>query len=167
MSCQRGRDFVVLTLECYAGITCWECCLLYFLNLAFFAIHNLLIVFNMFGWISHRTRKWHLLSMGATLFSWLVMGAWYGWGYCLCTDWHFKIRRQLGIHQGETSYTELLFNQIPGVAVSRQTADTVTVAVLLLILVATSVVWFFDCRKSGDRTAKSVDFAPSDSTEPS
>lgn len=87
--------------------------------------------------------------MAATLFSWLALGAWFGWGYCLCTDWHFQIRRQLGIHAGESSYTQLLFHQIPGATVSRQFADTVTVIVLLLILLATAVTWVRQWRKSG------------------
>jgi len=112
-----------------------------FLNIAFFVIHNLLITFNLIGWIWPKTRKLHLAMVGATLFSWLVMGAWKGWGYCLCADWHFRIRRQMGIHSGESSYTELLFNQIPGVAVTRRFSDIVTVGALVLILIATAVVW--------------------------
>lgn len=81
------------------------------------------------------------MAIGATLFSWIVMGAWRGWGYCLCTDYHFQIRRELGIHQGESSYTQLLLNQWPGVSVSRQFADNLTVGTLVLILIATMVVW--------------------------
>ena len=117
------------------------------LNYAFFAAHNLLIIFNLTGWIFRRTRVLHLVTVGATLFSWIVMGASRGWGYCLCADWHFQIRRQLGIHQGETSYTQLLFNQLPGVTTSRQFADTVTVGSLLLILTATATVWVRDLRR--------------------
>jgi hypothetical protein len=123
-----------------------------FLNIAFFAAHNALIVFNLFGWISRRTRKLHLWTIGATLFSWIVMGAKYGWGYCLCADWHFQIRRQLGIYEGESSYTELLFNQIPGITVTRRFADIVTVSCLIAILIATAVVWWQDVRRK-KRTA--------------
>jgi hypothetical protein len=115
--------------------------MLQFLNIIFFALHNVLIVFNLVGWIWPRTRKLHLVTIGATLFSWVVMGAWYGWGYCLCADWHFQIRRELGLHGGESSYTELLFNQLPGVTVSRTFADIVTVGCLLMILIATAAVW--------------------------
>lgn len=115
--------------------------MLQLLNILFFALHNVLIVFNLAGWIWPRTRKLHLGTTGATLFSWVVMGAWYGWGYCLCADWHFQIRRKLGIHGGESSYTELLFNQVPGVTVSHSFADVVTVGCLLMILLATAVVW--------------------------
>ena len=124
--------------------------MLEFLNITFFVTHNLLIAFNLTGWIRPGTRRLHLITIGATLFSWIVMGAWRGWGYCLCADWHFQIRRQLGIHGGETSYTELLFNQIPGVTVTRQFADTVTVGSLILILTATTIVWFRQLREKND-----------------
>lgn len=112
------------------------------LNILFFVGHSLLIAFNLTGWIWPKTRKLHLLTVGGTLFSWLVMGFWHGWGYCLCADWHFQIRDRLGIHDQETSYTELLINQIPGVTVTRNFADVVTVGGLILILIATAVVWF-------------------------
>ncbi|HIE98040.1 MAG: DUF2784 domain-containing protein [Fuerstiella sp.] len=112
-----------------------------FLNIICFVLHNALIVFNLVGWIWPRTRRLHLVTIGFTLCSWLGMGAWYGWGYCLCADWHFQIRRQLGIHGDESSYTQLLFNQIPGVTISRTFADVVTVGCLLMILIATATVW--------------------------
>ncbi|MEZ6126126.1 MAG: DUF2784 family protein [Planctomycetaceae bacterium] len=121
------------------------------LNLAFFVGHDALIAFNLVGWIWKRTRRLHRVTIAATLFSWLVMGAWYGWGYCLCTDWHFRIRRELGIHGGESSYTQLLLNSLPGVSVSRWTANVITVAALLLILIAMTVVRVFEDRKSVSR----------------
>ncbi len=118
------------------------------LNIAFFVGHNLWIAFNLTGWIWPCTRKWHLATLGATLFSWLVMGIWRGWGYCLCADWHFQVRRRLGIYGGESSYTELLFNQLPGVTVSRHFADIVTVGGLALILIATAKVWRREARQN-------------------
>jgi hypothetical protein len=60
-----------------------------FLNITFFVAHNLLIAFNLVGWIFPRTRKLHLATIAATMFLWIVMGAFRGWGYCLCADWHF------------------------------------------------------------------------------
>lgn len=112
------------------------------INIVFFVFHNGLIVFNMFGWASQKTRKLHLVSLLATLFSWVVMGIWNGFGYCLCTDWHFWIRRELGIHEGETSYSELLLNQLPGIMVTRELADSLTLMFMVLILLATTIVWF-------------------------
>lgn len=119
------------------------------LNIVFFVFHNALILLNTFGWVSKKTRKLHLGVLLVTLFSWVVMGIWYGFGYCLFTDWHFRIRRELGIHKGETSYSELLLNQLPGVTVSRELADDLTLIVMVLILAATAVVW----RRPQDRSA--------------
>ena len=99
------------------------------------------MLLNTFGWAFRRTQKLQLAAMLATLFSWVVMGAWHGFGYCLCTDWHFQIRRELGIYGGESSYTQLLLNQLPGVNVSVQAANLMTGIVMVFILLATSAVW--------------------------
>lgn len=122
--------------------------MLTFLNLSFFAAHNMLILINMFGWAFRRTQVIHLWTLLATFFSWFVMGAWFGFGYCLCTDWHFQIRRELGIHEGEATYIELLLNQISPVTVSRQFADRLTLSIMVLILIATATVWTRRLRRS-------------------
>lgn len=114
---------------------------MHLLNLLFFVFHSGLVVFNLTGWYWRRTRRWHLLTMGATLFSWFVMGAWRGWGYCLCTDWHFQIRRSLGMHDGTTAYIQLQIRALTGILISRSTSDILTVLGLLLALVATIIVW--------------------------
>ncbi|MGZ8511472.1 MAG: DUF2784 family protein, partial [Chitinophagaceae bacterium] len=57
-----------------------------FLNIFFFVFHTVFTLFNMVGWIFPRTRKLHLITLSITAFSWFVLGIWYGWGYCACTD---------------------------------------------------------------------------------
>lgn len=121
------------------------------LNIVFFVGHTVLIGFNLTGWIWLRTRKLHRVTMGATLFSWLVMGAWKGWGYCLCTDWHFQLRRKLQIHGHESSFTELLLNQIPGVMVSHRFANLVTLFGLAAALAAMIIVWVREIRSAKSR----------------
>jgi len=68
------------------------------LNIVFFIFHTAILIFNLTGWIFRRTRMLHIICLGATLFSWFVMGAWKGFGYCICTDWHFQVRRAMGIN---------------------------------------------------------------------
>lgn len=80
----------------------------------FWVFHTVLIVFNLFGWAHPRLRRWNLVTLGLTLFSWLVMGIWFGVGYCVCTDAHFAIRRQLGIEDHADSYLVLLVQKISG-----------------------------------------------------
>lgn len=115
--------------------------LLHLADAGFFLFHTLLIAFNMFGWIGPALRVWHAISMGLTSFSWFVMGAFYGWGYCLCTDWHFQIRDRLGYADAETSYVQLLARTLLGIRMSRLTADILAGSVFVLILIAMAVVW--------------------------
>jgi hypothetical protein len=88
--------------------------MLQFLNVFFFVFHTALIAFNMFGWIWRRTRPWQLLTLTLTGLSWFALGAWYGWGYCLCTDWHLQVRHQLGYFDDNNSYLYLLINKATG-----------------------------------------------------
>ena len=120
--------------------------MLYLLDKLLFSFHAVLILFNMFGWIWPRTRKWHLATLGLTIFSWYVLGIWQGFGYCFCTDWHFQVRRELGIPVPETSYIQLLVRAFTGVLIERFTADILAFSVLLYILVATAWVWTRDLR---------------------
>ena len=111
------------------------------LNILFFVVHSALMLFNLLGWYWPQTRRWHLATIGLTLASWFVMGAWRGWGYCLCADWHFQIRRDLGIHDPETAYLQLQVRVLTGYSMSRTMSDVITVSCLILILIATGWVW--------------------------
>lgn len=108
----------------------------------FWLFHTALIFFNLFGWIPRRTRRLNFVSLGATLFSWLIMGFSYGIGYCICTDWHFQIRAALGLHDNADSYLQLLVRRIgldPPLYVLNNTAG-----VCMLVAISASV--FFNVR---------------------
>lgn len=111
------------------------------LDRTFFVLHTLLIGFNMTGWAWKRTRVLHLIALGVTTFSWFVLGAYYGWGYCLCTDWHFQIRRQLGYADLESSYIQLLAVEVLGIRLSQNVSDWLAGSVFAGIVLATAVVW--------------------------
>ncbi len=87
---------------------------LQFLNIFFLIFHTLLIVFNCLGWAWKKTRKWNLITLAVTAFSWLVMGLWKGVGYCICTDWHWQIRKALGQTTNESSYLDYLVKALSG-----------------------------------------------------
>ena len=70
--------------------------------------------------------------MGVTLFCWVALGAVYGWGYCPCTEWHFRIRREMGIHDGVSSYLQLLAKVFAGMSMSRWMSDVLAVGGLLV-----------------------------------
>ncbi|HEV2355763.1 MAG TPA: DUF2784 domain-containing protein [Puia sp.] len=108
------------------------------LNIFFFAFHSLLILFNTFGWTIPRLRKWNLATLLLTAFSWFVLGIWYGWGYCFCTDWHWQVRRHLGYTNDPNSYVQLLLRQLLHVRLPAGLVDTGT-AVVFFVSLAVSI----------------------------
>jgi hypothetical protein len=121
--------------------------MLVLLDKAFFVLHTMLLAFNMVGWAWRRTRSPHLIALGLTAFSWFVLGAYYGWGYCLCTDWHLQVRRQLGYPGVESSYVQLLASELFGATMSRTTSDWLAGGVFALIVIATAVAWGRDWQR--------------------
>ncbi|MDZ7773240.1 MAG: DUF2784 domain-containing protein [Balneolaceae bacterium] len=98
------------------------------LDLFLILFHTGLILFNLAGWVWKRTRRLHLWSVGITMFSWLGMGWYYGWGYCLCTDWHWQVRRRLGDAELPHSYTAFLAEELTGWSPDPGLVDFWTVA---------------------------------------
>ena len=108
------------------------------LNYFFFCFHTAFIFFNTSGWIFHKTRKWNLVTLVLTAFSWFVLGIWYGWGYCFCTDWHWSVRRHLGYHDESNSYIQFLAQKLTGINFSIQLVDSIT-AIAFFISLALSI----------------------------
>ncbi|MCU7548964.1 DUF2784 domain-containing protein [Chitinophagaceae bacterium LB-8] len=106
----------------------------YFLNSFFFIFHTLLTLFNLSGWIFPATRKWNLFTLILTAFSWFVLGIWYGWGYCLCTDWHYKVREILGYHDQQGSYIRFLLFKLTGIEFNEHLVETVTLIGFIISL---------------------------------
>jgi len=109
------------------------------LNIFFFVFHTLLTLFNITGWLFRTTRKWNLITLLLTAFSWFVLGIWYGWGYCLCTDWHWQVREQLGYHDEQNSYIQFLLVKLTGINFNSNLVDTATLIIFLLSL--TLSIW--------------------------
>ena len=103
-----------------------------FLNYFFFVFHTALILFNSFGYIPKKTRRLNLITLVLTAFSWFVLGIWYGWGYCVCTDWHWRVREHLGFHDMDNSYTHFLAFKLTGINFSSHLTDIVTAAVFFI-----------------------------------
>ena len=105
-----------------------------FLNAFFFAFHTALILFNVLGWISKRTRRLNLITLSLTGLSWGLLGIWYGFGYCPSTDWHWQVRRQLGYHDMPRSYIKFLVDALTGIDLAPQLVNSGTLIVFLLAL---------------------------------
>ena len=105
-----------------------------FLNAFFFVFHTALILFNVLGWISRKTRRLNLVTLTLTGLSWGLLGIWYGFGYCPSTDWHWQVRRQLGYDDMPRSYIKFLIDALTGIDVAPQLANVGTLVVFLLAL---------------------------------
>ncbi len=103
-----------------------------FLNIFFFIFHTVFTVFNIVGWISPKTRKLHLITMLLTAFSWFLLGIWYGWGYCACTDWHWQAREALGYHDRSNSYIHFLILKLTGKDLDQELVENGTLWVFLV-----------------------------------
>ena len=111
------------------------------LDKGFFVVHALLIAFNMVGWAWKRTRLAHLVTLGLTTFSWFVLGAFYGFGFCVCTQWHFDVRRALGYQDTEYSFVQLLATHWFGRELSEESSNWLAGTVFGGVVVATAIVW--------------------------
>ena len=125
--------------------------LLQVLNVFFFAFHLLLILFSLTAWAFRKWRKWHLISVGITAFSWLALGWFYGWGYCFLTDWHFSIRRELGLTIDSSSYIQFLINRLGIDLWSAQITDVITAVAFGAVAIASIYLNLRDYRKSNAR----------------
>ena len=103
-----------------------------FLNIFFFVFHTGFTLFNVVGWIFQKTRKLHLITLLLTAFSWFVLGIWYGFGYCFCTDWHWDVRGKLGYEDRSGSYIHFLLLKLTGANLSSQLVENITLIVFLM-----------------------------------
>lgn len=101
------------------------------LDYVFLWFHTLLIVLNLFGWIFVKTRKLQRVALVITLFSWLVLGLVYGWGYCVLTDWHWNVLAELDRVPSQSVYVAYLLERLLHIQISRETSDVITVIGLL------------------------------------
>jgi hypothetical protein len=95
-------------------------------NTFFFAFHVTLIIFNLFGWIPKNLRKWNLITLALTAFSWFVLGILYGFGYCFLTDWHWQVREKLGYSTDSNSYIHFLITELTGISIQEKVVDIFT-----------------------------------------
>jgi hypothetical protein len=89
--------------------------------------HSLFIMVVVFGWIHPKTLSLQLTAAGLTLFSWVGLGFFFGFGYCPLTDLHWWILDQLGTPDLPRSYTQYLVQKLLGIPVSVFIVDTATV----------------------------------------
>ncbi len=105
--------------------------------------HTALILFNLTGWIWKTTRRWNLVTLLFTGGSWLLLGLFYGLGYCPLTDWHFNVLHHLGESGLPASYIQYLVERLSGLIISVKLADTLTLTGYLAALAISVYSNFF------------------------
>jgi hypothetical protein len=106
-----------------------------FLDIFFTVFHTCVVLFNLFGWIWKKTRLLNLITLLLTAGSWLVLGFFYGFGYCPLTDWHFRVLGKLGTTDLPDSYLSFLFTRLTGLSVDQSLVDALTLWGLIIALV--------------------------------
>ena len=98
----------------------------------FFGFHTFIILFNIFGWLVPKWRIANFITLSLTAFSWFILGIWWGWGYCICTDWHWQVREILGYQDMSSSYIHFLILKITSFDVPTNLVDKYTIFVFCL-----------------------------------
>lgn len=117
--------------------------MLIFLDVFYTILHLMIIVFNLTGWIFKSTRKLHLFVVAITCFCWLILGIWYGFGYCPVTEWQWKVKEQLGESNLPASFITYLINNLLGGTVSEKIIINGTGIIFLVVIIITVYFNFF------------------------
>jgi len=121
--------------------------MLKFLDIFFTAFHLFLIFFNLFGWCLKKTRKLNFITVNLTVFSWFVLGLWYGLGYCPLTDWHYQVKYALGASNLPSSYIKYLFDTLTGFNSNVDMINTAAFLGLLWCILGSYITNFLDWKK--------------------
>lgn len=124
----------------------------------FYIFHVVLIIFNLFGWIPKSLRRWNLATLLMTAFSWLVLGIFYGFGYCFLTDWHWQVREKLGYATDSNSYIHFLLTQLTPLSLEEDIVDLFTAVFFFLALLISVYVNVRSMRRNW--RAKQTGFIP-------
>ena len=124
------------------------------LNIFFFVFHTCIVLFNALGWIWKRTRPYNLILLLLTSFSWFVLGIWKGWGYCILTDWHYRVLEKLGYHDIPNSYIKFLIVTITGINVNERLVDAMTLIVFLAAFILSVTLNTRDWRQKHKKRVK-------------
>lgn len=104
--------------------------------------HTFLILFNLFGWIWKRTRKLNLIILILVAFSWLILGIWFGIGYCPLTDFHWFVKIELGESNLPSSYIKYLVDFYFNIDSDPILIDYITAISFACALIISSVLNF-------------------------
>lgn len=106
-------------------------------------IHLLIIGFNLFAWAFPATRRLHLYGVAITLGCWLILGIWYGIGYCPITDWQWQVKERLGEHDLPNSFDKYYADRLTGYDFDPGIIDALTLGLFLISISISLYLNFF------------------------
>ncbi|NQX41509.1 Protein of Unknown function [Pedobacter steynii] len=113
------------------------------LDFIYTLVHLLIIGFNLFAWAFRATRRLHLYGVAVTLACWLILGIWYGIGYCPVTDWQWQVKARLGEQNLPNSFVKYYADKISGRSVDANLIDIITAGSFLLSIIISVYLNFF------------------------
>jgi hypothetical protein len=103
------------------------------------AIHVAVVLGFVTLWIPRRTARLHRALVILTAFSWLVLGATKGFGYCFLTDFQWRVKHARGITHLPGSFLKYAGDFVTGQNLPPRQVDTVAACAFVLVCVATIV----------------------------
>ena len=89
-------------------------------------VHFGVISFTIVGWASCHTRALHLVLMALIALSWFGLGYFRGFGYCLITDWQWRLMARLGEEVPSGGYIKFLGERLTGWSLDNDRLDRLT-----------------------------------------
>lgn len=116
--------------------------MLKFLDVSLTVFHDLFTLWNCLAWLVPKFRTWHFLTINITLFSWMGLGYFYGWGFCFLTEYHYQIKHSLGERNLPPSYIQLRCQEIFGFTPNLETTNLVVGIIFGGVGVISYWFWF-------------------------
>jgi uncharacterized protein DUF2784 len=113
-------------------------------------LHFAIIAFNLFAWIFPATRKAHLITIGATAFSWFGLGIFFGWGYCPITEWEWNVKAKLGETNLPNSFIKYYADKITGKDINSTLIDNFTLGFFLAAVILSIYFNFFKKKRQSN-----------------
>ena len=108
------------------------------LDLLMHALHLSVIGFFLVGWLLPSLLLWHFLLSLSILFSWLVLGYFFGFGYCLITDLQWRLKASMGEQPETPYYVKYMLNRCGGAHVPAHLSDAVTTWLFFGVLIVST-----------------------------
>lgn len=100
------------------------------------AVHVAVIVGFVALWLPRRTARLHGWLVLLTAFSWLVLGSFEGFGYCVLTDLEWRVKRARGIRHLPGSFIKYAADFVTGRNLSPSLVDSVAAATFVFGVLA-------------------------------